>query len=66
MNKDEIIQSVIDTLKATDLTTKETSNRLILLQSLATLDSTETAWAVSLMIEPFIMEVNEKGKSDER
>ncbi len=65
MNKDEIIQSVIDTLKATDLTTKETSNRLIRLQALATVDSAETYWAVASMMEPFIMELNEKGKSDE-
>ncbi|MBT7294885.1 MAG: hypothetical protein HN839_01045 [Candidatus Thioglobus sp.] len=59
MNKDEIIQSVIDTLNATDLTTKETSNRLIRLQALAAVDSAETDWAVAMMMEPFIMELDE-------
>ena len=65
MNTDEILKEVSKVIDSNlDINTKR--NELILLQSLATLDSTETAWAVSLMIEPFIMEVNEKGKSYER
>ena len=64
MNTDEILKEVSKVIDS-DLDINTKRNELILLQSLATLDRTETVWAVSLMIEPFIMEVNEKGESDE-
>lgn len=66
MNSDEIIQSVIDTLNATYLSAKEASNRLIRLQALAIADSAETYWAVTSMMEPFIMELDEIRANNQR
>jgi hypothetical protein len=60
MNSEEIIQSTLDVLNDTTLDTKATSNQLIRLQALATVDSAETYWAVTSMMEPFIMELDEK------
>ena len=60
MNSEEIIQATLDVLNDTTLDTKTTSNQLIRLQALATVDSAETCWAVTSMMEPFIMELDEK------
>jgi hypothetical protein len=60
MNSEEIIQATLDVLNDTTLDTKTTSNQLIRLQALATVDSAETYWAVTSMMEPFIMELDEK------
>jgi len=60
MNKDEIIEAVIETVGSTELSMKAKSNKLIMLQALAAVDSAETGWAVTQMMEPFIMELDEK------
>jgi len=59
MNKEEIVDAVIETINATELDDRTKRNKLILLQAQATLDSAETDWAVSLMMEPFIMGLRE-------
>jgi hypothetical protein len=59
MNKEEIVDAVIETINATELDDRTRRNKLILLQAQAALDSAETDWAVSLMMEPFIMEMRE-------
>ena len=60
MNKDEIIEAVMETVGSTELSMKAKSNKLIMLQALASIDSAETDWAVAQMMEPFIMELDEK------
>ena len=59
MNKEEIVDAVIETINATELDDRTRRNKLTLLQAQATLDSAETDWAVSLMMEPFIMGLRE-------
>ena len=59
MNKEEIVDAVIETINATELDDRTKRNKLILLQAQATLDSAETDWTVSLMMEPFIMGLRE-------
>jgi hypothetical protein len=60
MNSKEIRQATVAVLNDTTLDAKTTSNQLIRLQALATVDSAETYWAVTAMMEPFIMELREK------
>jgi len=60
LNREEIVDAVIETINATELDDRTKRNKLTLLQAQATLDSAETDWAVSLMMEPFIMGLREK------
>jgi len=60
VSSDEIIKEVKQTIGSEDLDMKTKSNRLIMLQAWAALDSAETDWAVAQMIEPFTMELDEK------
>ena len=60
MNSKEIRQATVAVLNDTTLDAKTTSNQLIRLQALATVDSAETYWAVTAMMEPFIMVLREK------
>jgi len=66
MNADEIIAAVRETIGSTELSMKAKSNKLIMLQALAAVDSPDTGWAVTMMTEPFIMELDEIEANEQR